>query len=52
LLQVVTTVTRKSASITIKQVENIDCGTYTAKIANSSSEVSVDFNLSIKGAKI
>lgn len=36
------------ASITIKQSEQIDCGSYLVKISNSTSEVSADFNLSIK----
>ena len=47
-LQITTTVTRKNTSITIKQAEQQDCGSYTVKISNSVSEVSADFVLSIK----
>ena len=43
------TVTKKQVSITIKHVEVIDCGTFTCKLRNSVSEVSVEFKLSIKG---
>jgi len=44
----VMTVTKKQVSITIKHVEVIDCGTFTCKLRNSVSEVSVEFKLSIK----
>merc|ERR1719376_1160759 len=46
--RIVTCVSRTEASITVRQVENVDCGAYTVKISNSSSLVSVDFNLCIK----
>ena len=41
-------VTRKCVTLTIKQVEQIDCGSYSVKISNNVSEVSADFSLSIK----
>lgn len=42
------TTTRKMVSMTIKQVEQVDCGSYTVKISNSVSEIASDFNLMIK----
>jgi len=42
------TVTKKHISITIKQVEVIDCGMFVCKLKNSVSEISVEFKLSIK----
>jgi hypothetical protein len=44
----VTMITKKHVSITIRQVEFIDCGTFTCKLKNAVSEVSVEFKLSIK----
>ena len=41
-------VTRKCVTLTIKQVEQMDCGSYSVKISNNVSEVSADFSLSIK----
>ena len=41
-------VTRKCVTLTIKQVEQVDCGAYSVKISNKVSEVSADFSLSIK----
>jgi hypothetical protein len=52
IFQIVTTVTRKMVSITIKQCEQLDCGSYTVKISNKVSEVSADFNLCIKGTQL
>ena len=51
-LQIITTITKKSASITIKHVESLDCGVYTCKLHNSVSDVSVDFNLSVIGERL
>ena len=48
-LQIITTITKKSASITIKHVESLDCGIYTCKLHNSVSDVSVDFKLAVIG---
>merc|ERR1711902_246728 len=45
--KIVTTITKKSASITIKHVESLDCGTYTCKLHNSVSDAAVDFKLAI-----
>jgi len=45
--KIITTITKKYASITIKHVESLDCGIYTCKLHNSVSEVSVDFKLSM-----
>merc|ERR1719373_217820 len=45
--KIITTITKKSASITIKHVESLDCGIYTCKLHNSVSDVSVDFNLTV-----
>ena len=47
--QIITTITKKYVSITIKHVESIDCGVYTCKMQNSVSQVSVDFTLTMKG---
>ena len=52
VFQIITTVTKKYVSITIKHVESIDCGVYTCKMQNSVSQVSVDFTLSMKGIYI
>ena len=49
LFQIITTITKKYVSITIKHVESIDCGVYTCKMQNSVSQVSVDFTLTMKG---
>ncbi len=49
--QISISTTRNQATITIKQAENQDCGTYTLKLANAVSEISVNFTLSIKGKK-
>ena len=49
LFQIITTVTKKYVSITIKHVESIDCGVYTCKKQNSVSQVSDDFTLPMKG---
>merc|ERR1719369_169250 len=46
--KIITTITKKFVTITIKHVESIDCGVYTCKIQNSVSQVSVDFTLSMK----
>lgn len=46
--RIITTVTRKMASMTIKQCEKVDCGSYSVKISNNVSEISVDFSLNIK----
>jgi len=46
--KIITTITKKYASITIKRVESLDCGIYTCKLKNSVSEVTVDFKLSMK----
>ena len=48
-VQIITTITKKFVSITIKHVESIDCGVYTCKMQNTVSQVSVDFTLSMKG---
>ena len=40
---------RTHATVTIKHAEVHDCGTYTLKLSNAVSEVSVNFTLSIKG---
>ena len=45
--KIITTITKKSASITIKHVESLDCGTYTCKLHNSISDAAVDFKLSV-----
>ena len=45
--KIIITTTKKSASITIKHVESLDCGTYTCKLHNSVSDVAVDFKLSV-----
>merc|ERR1711976_138007 len=45
--KIITSITKKSASITIKHVESLDCGTYTCKLHNSVSDASVDFKLSV-----
>merc|ERR1719187_1167123 len=46
--KIITTITKKYVSITIKRVESLDCGIYTCKLRNSVSEISVDFTLSMK----
>jgi len=46
--RIVTSVTRTQISMSIKQVESLDCGAYTVKISNKSSEVSINFTLCIK----
>ena len=48
--KIITSITKKSASITIKHVESLDCGTYTCKLHNSVSDASVDFKLSVISA--
>ena len=48
--KIITCITKKSASITIKHVESLDCGTYTCKLHNSVSDASVDFKLSVISA--
>ena len=45
--KIIITTTKKSATITIKHVESLDCGTYTCKLHNSVSDVAVDFKLSV-----
>ena len=45
--KIITTITKKSASITIKHVESLDCGIYTCKLHNSVSDANVDFKLSV-----
>ncbi len=47
--RVTITTSRTHATITIKQAENQDCGSYTLRLANAVSEVNVSFTLSIKG---
>jgi len=46
--RIITSTSRKMVSLTIKQVEKVDCGSYNVKISNNVSEVSADFNLVIK----
>ena len=41
--------TKLSASLTLRQVETTECGTYTCKLSNSVSQISVDFLLTVKG---
>ena len=47
--QIITTITKKFVSLTIRHVESIDCGVYTCKVKNSVSDISIDFTLSMKG---
>ena len=48
-IQIITSITKKTATLTLRQVEIIDCGTYTCKLSNTVSNVSVDFKLTVRG---
>lgn len=43
------TISENSASITIKQVQNVDCGDYRVKLSNDSGAAHADFTVKILG---
>ena len=49
LLQFLPTITESEACITVRQVDDSDCGTYTLKLGNEVGDIFINISLKIMG---